>query len=74
MPLPSATATCENCGIRLVIVPPTIGHVKLPEDAPETVQLPDVPEHARLVEAKEDGRFACPACGAEGEAIELRLE
>jgi predicted RNA-binding Zn-ribbon protein involved in translation (DUF1610 family) len=74
MAIPSVNTTCESCGTSLVIVPPTIGRAKSPDDAPSIVELPEVPDGSRLTEAKQDGHFVCPTCGTEGEAVDLRLE
>lgn len=70
----STTMKCENCDTVLVVVPPTIGQFKSPTEEPGRVGLPSVPEGAHLVTADEQGRFACPNCGADNVASELRLE
>ena len=71
--IPSFTTECSECKTRLVVVPPTIGKFKSPTDEPERVELPEVPEGGRLVEADEEGRFVCPTCGTPGEAPDLGL-
>lgn len=62
-------ATCTACGLRLLVIPPTIReeiHEELLDDVEAHVAGISTPEGQRLVIADASG-FTCPVCGARGD-------
>ena len=65
---------CSDCGVEVVVIPSALRreiNAEMRDEVEAHVSGLMTSDGKRLVIADEAGRFTCPVCGSEGEALPL---